>query len=117
MPLHGEVFAGPLPKPQRGSWKLEREQRKSGNDAEELAAKKAAKARDGRCRWPLRHKCRGGLKGQEPVRSQHPGEHHHALCVGASERPGIHPQQRLRGATADESRYQRSMRVLSAGVE
>jgi hypothetical protein len=67
MPLHGEVFAGPLPKPQRGSWKLEREQRKSGNDAEELAAKKAAKAQDGRCRWPERHKCRGGLEGAHVI--------------------------------------------------
>jgi hypothetical protein len=65
--MRGEVFTGPLAKPSRGSWKLEREQRKSGNDAEELAGKKAAKARDGRCRWPLRHKCRGGLEGAHVV--------------------------------------------------
>jgi hypothetical protein len=64
---NAELSRNALAKPSRGSWKLEREKRKSGNDADELAAKKAAKARDGRCRFPLKHKCRGGLEGAHVV--------------------------------------------------
>jgi hypothetical protein len=104
--VRGEVFTGPIPKPQRGSWKLEREQRKSGNDAEELAAKKAAKAQDGRCRWPERHKCRGGLEGAHVIDKSRgggecAGEHPDALRVDSSERAGVHSQQGLSGAAVD----------------
>jgi hypothetical protein len=52
-----------LPKPTRGSAVLEREKHRAEREKAEREAKLAAKARDGfRCRWPLTHKCRGGLE-------------------------------------------------------
>ena len=52
----------PQPKPQRGSLILEREQRKAEAKVLERVEKKAAKKRDGKCRWPERHVCRGPLE-------------------------------------------------------
>src|SRR5688572_13742491 len=52
----------------RGSYRLEREQAQAKDRAEDEAAKKAAKERDGyRCRWPEAHKCRGPLEGAHIV--------------------------------------------------
>jgi hypothetical protein len=63
MPLRGEPVQPPMWKPRRGSAVLEREKREATETDAEIAAKKAAKERDGwRCRWPERHKCRGGLE-------------------------------------------------------
>lgn len=58
-------FGEPLPdvalqKPSRGSAILAREQAVAEADAIERREKAAAKKRDGRCRWPEPHKCRGG---------------------------------------------------------
>lgn len=54
----------PMWRPARGTAILEREARKAKDKAEERAAIDDAKARDGfRCRWPEKHKCRGGLEG------------------------------------------------------
>jgi hypothetical protein len=51
-------------KPPRGTHRLEREKQQAKDRAEDDAAKKAAKVRDGfRCRWPEAHKCRGPLEG------------------------------------------------------
>lgn len=63
MPLYGEPVRDPIWKPKRGSGVLEREKREAEDTALEIAAKKAAKERAGwKCRWPERHKCRGGLE-------------------------------------------------------
>ena len=63
MPLHGEAFREPMWKPKRGSGVLEREKAAALAEQKEIEAKNAAKSRDGwKCRWPERHKCRGGLE-------------------------------------------------------
>lgn len=49
-------------KPARGSLTLEREELKAKALKLEREEKGAAKKRDGRCRWPGEHKCRGGLE-------------------------------------------------------
>jgi hypothetical protein len=51
-----------LPKPPRGSHTLTREQAKREKLALERQVKAAVKHRDGRCRWPEKHKCRGELE-------------------------------------------------------
>lgn len=51
-------------KPPRGTYKLEREQKRKEIAVAEDENKKAAKHRDGwECRWPEKHKCRGILEG------------------------------------------------------
>lgn len=55
-------LAGRLKKPARGSHVLERERIAAKAKAHEIEVKKAVKARDGKCRWPETHKCRGGLE-------------------------------------------------------
>lgn len=49
-----------LVKPARGSAILAREAIEAEADKLEREQKGAAKKRDGRCRWPEAHKCRGG---------------------------------------------------------
>lgn len=53
----------PLTKPAKGSKVLAKEQDDAKETAEEILAKKDAKRRDAKCRWPGKHKCRGGLEG------------------------------------------------------
>jgi hypothetical protein len=48
------------PKPSRGSLILEREAAAAKALEIERREKAAAKKRDGRCRWPEKHTCRGG---------------------------------------------------------
>lgn len=48
------------PKPARGSAILQREKDAAEALKLEIAQKGIAKRRDGRCRWPEKHKCRGG---------------------------------------------------------
>lgn len=50
------------PKPKRGSYVLDREREQARIDAEEDIVRKFVQKRDKRCRWPERHKCRGGLE-------------------------------------------------------
>lgn len=52
----------PMPKPARGSGILAREKADTERKAHEAEIAKQVKARDGRCRWPEAHKCRGGLE-------------------------------------------------------
>lgn len=57
----GEPLPPPnLQKPSRGSLMLEREQAAADADRLEREEKGKAKKRDGRCRWPEKHVCRGG---------------------------------------------------------
>lgn len=51
-----------IPKPQRGSLVLEREKQRAELRARERFEKGVAKRRDGGCRWPIKHMCRGGLE-------------------------------------------------------
>jgi hypothetical protein len=50
------------PKPSRGQRVLDKEERDAAAKKHELEVKKAVKLRDGRCRWPEAHKCRGLLE-------------------------------------------------------
>lgn len=50
------------PKPQRGQRVLDKEQADVKAKEHEIEVKKAVKLRDGKCRWPERHKCRGQLE-------------------------------------------------------
>lgn len=50
------------PKPQKGTRVLEREREQAAMKAHTLEIAKAVKRRDGRCRWPEEHKCRGELE-------------------------------------------------------
>lgn len=52
-----------IPKPARGSLVLEREKQRAELRARERFEKGVAKRRDGGCRWPIKHLCRGGLEG------------------------------------------------------
>lgn len=49
-------------KPLRGQRVLEREEERASLLASERREKAAAKKRDGGCRWPETHTCRGGLE-------------------------------------------------------
>lgn len=50
-------------KPKRGAAILEREKADAEREAHEREIAKAVKVRDGyKCRWPEKHKCRGGLE-------------------------------------------------------
>jgi hypothetical protein len=63
VPLRGEPFQEPMWRPKRGSAVLEREKQQARDEQQEIEAKNAAKGRDGwKCRWPEKHKCRGGLE-------------------------------------------------------
>lgn len=58
-----DLEPGALAKPAKGSYTLKRDKARNDDDAKLEKAAKAAKARDhNRCRWPERHKCRGGLE-------------------------------------------------------
>lgn len=46
----------------RGTYVLEREAKRSEARSTEKREKAAARKRDGKCRWPLKHFCRGGLE-------------------------------------------------------
>jgi len=50
------------PKPSRGQRVLDKEERDAKAKKHELEIKKLVKLRDGRCRWPEAHKCRGVLE-------------------------------------------------------
>src|SRR3990167_11420383 len=62
-------------RPQKGSRLLEREREKSAAKAHTLAVGKAVKARDGHCRWPEDHKCRGGLEAAHIDDKKMGGDH------------------------------------------
>jgi hypothetical protein len=51
---------GPYPKPKRGASILARAAQDAARKANEKAVAALVKARDGRCRWPEKHVCRGG---------------------------------------------------------
>ncbi len=63
-----------MAKPARGSGILAREAKRSAARTLELAAKAEAKRRDGKCRWPVKHKCRGGLESAHIVDASLGGE-------------------------------------------
>lgn len=46
----------------RGTATLKKEKACRDESAEEMDIKKLVRLRDGRCRWPEQHKCRGGLE-------------------------------------------------------
>lgn len=50
------------PKPARGTRVLEKERTDAERQARELEIRKAVRARDGKCRWPEKHKCRCELE-------------------------------------------------------
>jgi hypothetical protein len=56
------AFDKPLFKAPRGSSTLKKEKAEKDATAEEILVKKDVKARDVKCRWPVKHKCRGGLE-------------------------------------------------------
>lgn len=66
-PVFDPEIAKRLQKPARGSKVLAKERADAEESAEEIQAKKEAKARDGHCRFPDKHKCRGGLEGAHIV--------------------------------------------------
>lgn len=55
-------YVGAAWKPKRGAAILEREKADAEREAHEREIAKQVKARDGKCRWPERHKCRGQLE-------------------------------------------------------
>lgn len=55
-------WKGPAFKQPRGTATLKREKADRDESAEEIEIKKLVKLRDGKCRWPEKHKCRGGLE-------------------------------------------------------
>lgn len=63
----GVVKNQSLWKPQRGSAILAREKADNERKAHEQEIAKQVKARDGRCRWPEAHKCRGQLEAAHIV--------------------------------------------------
>lgn len=72
-----DLRPGALAKPKRGTGILEREKRQAIDEQIELAAKAEAKARDGwKCRWPVPHKCRGGLEAAHIQDASLGGEMH-----------------------------------------
>lgn len=58
---------GPHFKPPRGTGLLERETDDAKRLALEREVAKLVKKRDGRCRWPEAHRCRGGLEAAHIV--------------------------------------------------
>jgi hypothetical protein len=66
MPLDTSVFPprwiGPQFKEPRGTATLRKEKAAAKETDAEIEIKKLVKLRDGKCRWPERHKCRGGLE-------------------------------------------------------
>lgn len=72
--LRGETFSGSNWKPTRGSSVLAKEQSDADAKVKEIEVKKAVKAHDIRCRWPERHKCRGGLEAAHMVDASLGGE-------------------------------------------
>lgn len=72
---------GPNWKPPRGQHKLDRELEKAHAKVIERVEKKKAKKRDGRCRWPEKHKCIGRLEAAHIVHASLGGEMHHTNLV------------------------------------
>jgi hypothetical protein len=58
--MNPDLPAGALQKPPRGSAILARAKADAERKAQEKAVAALVKARDGRCRWPEKHVCRGG---------------------------------------------------------
>lgn len=72
----GDLFyRGAQPKPPRGSGVLEREKADRERREHEEQVAKAVKKRDGRCRWPEAHKCRGELEAAHIVDKGMGGDH------------------------------------------
>jgi hypothetical protein len=71
----------PQPRIPRGSRILKREEERARAKVTERVEKKKAKARDGRCRWPEKHRCRGGLEAAHIKDASLGGEMHHANLV------------------------------------
>lgn len=53
---------GAMPKASRGQRVLDREEQQAAFRKQAVEVMKAVRARDGGCRWPEAHKCRGGLE-------------------------------------------------------
>jgi hypothetical protein len=62
------------PKPQRGAGILAREDADKRREQHEREVAKAVKRRDGRCRWPEAHTCRGELEAAHIVDKSLGGE-------------------------------------------
>lgn len=56
------VFPGSFFKAPRGTAVLKKEKAEQKETEAEIEIKRLVKARDGKCRWPERHRCRGGLE-------------------------------------------------------
>jgi hypothetical protein len=69
----------PLWKPSRGSYALDREEARGILEEKEQIAKHGAKLRDGGCRWPERHQCRGDLEGAHIFEDKKMGGDHGRL--------------------------------------
>lgn len=70
-----------LVKPCRGSVVMKREDDRAELLKIEKREKAAVKKRDGRCRWPLKHKCRGGLEAAHIRDASLGGEMHRTNLV------------------------------------
>jgi hypothetical protein len=70
-----------LVKPSKGSQTLAREEDRAQADAIERREKGAAKKRDGKCRWPEPHKCRGQMEAAHIVDASLGGPMHRANLV------------------------------------
>jgi hypothetical protein len=55
-------YKGAFFKQPRGTATLKKEKASREESAEELDIKKLVRLRDGKCRWPEAHKCRGGME-------------------------------------------------------
>lgn len=62
------------PKPARGTRVLDKEKADAVAKEHESEVKKAVKARDVRCRWPEKHKCRGQMEAAHLVDASLGGE-------------------------------------------
>jgi hypothetical protein len=65
----------PVWKPKRGSGTLAREKADAEREAHEREIAKQVKARDGRCRWPEKHRCRGPLEAAHIEDKKMGGDH------------------------------------------
>lgn len=67
-------WTGPMFKQPRGAAKLAKEKDDRDETAAEILVKGDVKARDKKCRWPGRHKCRGGLEAAHIIDASRGGE-------------------------------------------
>lgn len=64
----------PVWKPKRGAAILEREKADAEREKHEREIAKQVKARDKTCRWPERHKCRGGMEAAHIIDKSRGGD-------------------------------------------